>query len=139
VTDDVQDGVVLVVGREDLVAGVETERADDRVDGAGGIRHEGEVVGIGADECAEGLAGRHQRVVELTREESDGLRLHPRPQLRLDIEDVSRARSERPVVEERHPRIQLPVTREGRRHRRMMAGTLRPWAPSTPWTRSSSC
>ena len=77
VTDDVEDGVVLVVGRQDLVARIEPERPHDRVDRAGRVGHEREVVGVGADERAEGRANVAEVAAELAGEEPHGLRFHP--------------------------------------------------------------
>ena len=51
----------------------------------------------------------------------------------------SRARAERPVIQERDRRVERPQGGEVRRHGRMMTGTLAPWVPSTRWRRSSSC
>ena len=70
-----------------------------------GIRDEGEVVRIRADEFPERGATRGKVAVQLARQETDRLRLHPVSPVALDVEHGSRAGSERAVVEECHGRI----------------------------------
>ena len=65
VAGDVEDRVVLVVGREDLVAGLEPERADDRVHAAGRVRDQPQVVRVGADERPDRPAHLGEVAVEL--------------------------------------------------------------------------
>ena len=137
--EDVDHGVVLVVVGQQLVARREAERAHDRIDGARRVRHEGEVVGIGADERGEGDPRAGEKGRQVAGEELDGLRLHPVLPCSLGLEDGPRTGSERPVVEEGDRGIERPMPGQLRRHRPIMTGTLGPWVPWTRWTRSSSC
>ena len=64
--------------------------------------------------------------VQLPGEETDRLRLQSILPFTLNVEHRSGTRPERAVIQECHGRIESPMTGENRRHRRMMAGTLRP-------------
>ena len=75
VAGDVQDRVVLVVGRQDLVARLEPQRAQNGVDAAGRVRDQGEVVRVGAEERPERPPDLGEEAVELAREELDRLGL----------------------------------------------------------------
>ena len=139
VAEDVEDGVVLVVVGQELVAGAEAERAEDRVrprpsrwrrtrgrrDRRRGRREHAARLGE--------KAGR-SRARNWTGRASSRSR-----QLALALEHRPRARAERAVVEEGDRRVEGPERGEGRRHPRIMPGTLGPWVPSTRWSRSSSC
>jgi hypothetical protein len=137
---DVQDRVVLVVGGEDLVAGLEPERPQDRVHAAGGVRDQPEVIGVRPDERADRRPDLGERPVELSGQELDRLALEPVAPRPLSVEDRRRTCAIRPVVEKCDLRVEAPVAGKGRRHARMMAGRLADrWVPSTRWIRSSSC
>ena len=129
VAQDVDRGVVLVVVGQQLVAGLEAERAEDRVDGAGRIRDEREVVRVGPDEGPEVAPSRGQQAGQVAGEELDGLRLHPVATPALGLEDGPRARPERAVVQERDRGVEGPRGGVLGRHRQMMTGTLGPWVP----------
>ena len=97
-----------MVGRQELVARLEGERAEDGVHARRGIRDEREVVGVGADEGGQLRAGAIEQPLQLPAEEPHRLALHPlaKPLLRLD--DGARAGAERPVVEEGHAGVEGP-------------------------------
>ena len=139
VPGDVENRVVLVVVGQDLVAQAEAERAQDRVRRAGRVRHEREVVRIGPEELAEDGARLGEEARQVARQELDRPGLEPVAPLALRLQDRPRTRAERAVVEEGDRRIERPERGEGRRHARIMPGTLGPWVPSTRWSRSSSC
>jgi hypothetical protein len=139
VPQDVDRRVVLVVVRQELVAGREAQGSDDRVDRPGRVRDEGQIVRIGADERAELRSRPGQEDRQVAGEELDGLGLHPVTPAVLGLEHRPRGRAERAVVQEGDRGIERPVAGQVRRHRRMMTGTLGPWVRSTRWTRSSSC
>ena len=114
VAGDVQDRVVLVVGREDLVARLRTaSERSTAFDAAGRVRDQGEVVRVCADERPERPANLLEAAVEVSGEELDRLRLEPVAPLALDLEDLDGARAVRAVVEERDLRIESPVGGQG--------------------------
>ena len=115
-------GAVRVVGREDLVARRELERAQHRVDAAGRVADEGEVPGLGAQERRHLRARVGEPPAPVARQEVDRLALHLAPQLPLPLEDRARARAERAVVQVRDVGVERPEGREGGGgHPRIMA------------------
>ena len=109
-------GVVLVVGRQQLVAGGEGEPAEDGIHAGGGVVDEGEVVRIGADERAERGPRRVEEALQVAGEERDRLGLHPLPDGALRVEDRGRGRSEGAVVHELDGRVERPEGAELGRH-----------------------
>ncbi len=101
--------VVLVIVGQELVARLEAERLEDGVVAGRGIGHEGEALGIRAEEPAD----RRPRVVEqpgqVARQEPDRFRFEPLAERRLEREDRFRAGPERAVVEERDARVESPA------------------------------
>ena len=108
VAQDVDRGVVLVVVGQELVAGLEVERADDGVHRAGRVGDEGEVVRVGADERAEVARAVAQEARQVAGEELDRLRLHPVAPAVLRLQHRARARPERAVVQEGDRGVQRP-------------------------------
>ena len=117
-------GVVLVVGRQQLVSGSEGEPADDGVHAGRGVVHERQVVRVGADERAERDPGRVEEPFEVLGEERHRFRLHPLPDGALRLEDGGRCRPERAVVQELDGRVERPEGAELRRH---AAAIVAPW------------
>ena len=120
---DVPDGVVAVIGGEDLVPGLELERSRNRVDAGGGVRDEDEVLCVRPDECGERSARLIQGRFQVADEEGDRLALHPLAPGVLGRQHRSRRRAERAVVQERDARVERPVAGELGRHR---PGIVRP-------------
>jgi hypothetical protein len=93
---------VFQVGREDLVAWPQVERAGSEVDAGRGVLDEREISIRAADVTGEGRARLVEQAGQAAREEVDGFELElPLPGL-VALEDAPRARAERSVVEERH-------------------------------------
>ena len=97
----IEAGVVLVVRRQDLVAGLELERAEDRVDAGRGVGHERDVVGVGVDQAGKRGARAIEMPFELSVQELDRVALHARAPFGLVLQHGPRARSERAMVEVR--------------------------------------
>ncbi len=106
-------GVVLVVGREELVTRTERERAEDGVHTGGRIGDERDVIGARADEPSERFSRLVDARLEPAVEELHGLALHLRPKLLLPFLDPDRTSAEGSVVEEDDVRVEAPVAREG--------------------------
>lgn len=107
--EGVERGVVLVVGSQQLVAGLEVERTQDGIDPGRGVGNEGEPVGIGAEERRHPFPCGIEQPRELPRQEADWLRLHPVSQDTLEFQHLHRAGAVRAVVQERDGRIQAPA------------------------------
>ena len=120
----VERRVVLVVAGEQLVARPEAERREDRGDARRRVGHEGEAVGIGAEERGDLRARLVEVALELAAEEPRRLALDPVPPGALGLEDGLRARAERPVVEVRDVRLEQP--------RRAIEGAVRTPGDSSP-------
>ena len=101
-----------MIGHDDLVAVREVERADDGVHRRRRVRAEREVVGIGADERADGRPRLVEEAFELVDEETHGLALHPTAPLVLGREHVLGTRAEGAVVQEGDVRVEDPMTPE---------------------------
>ena len=69
-----------------LVSGPDADRAQDGVDPGGGVWHEGEVVGIGADEAGEGLARLTREIRQHPEKEPGGVSLEPAAKFLLALE-----------------------------------------------------
>ena len=69
--------VVLVVIRQQFVAGSEAERLEDRIDAGRRVRDEGQAIRVGAEETGNGHPRSVESVRQLATEESDrfGLKL----------------------------------------------------------------
>src|SRR5439155_28274 len=100
VAEDIDRGVVFVVVRQELIAGIEMERADDGIDRTGRIGDEREIVRVGPDERSELATRLAKEAVEIPREELDRLPFHPVPVVPLRLENGARAGSERAVIQE---------------------------------------
>src|SRR5437773_5810630 len=131
--EGVPAGVVGVVGREQLVAGPEGERAQHGVDTARGVDDEGEVIGVGADEGRQRPARGVEAIVQLAREKAHGLGFHLGPERRLMAEDLGRARAERAVVQEDHPALERPELRAVLSDHLGISGNPQRRATSTAW------
>jgi hypothetical protein len=70
-------GVVLVVGDEEFVAGLEWERAQDGVHAGRGVGDERETVGVGRDECRDPVPSFIEEGAVLPYEEVDGFGFEP--------------------------------------------------------------
>ena len=90
---------VLVVGRQDLVAGLQRQGTGDSVESGGGIRHEHKVVRVGANKCGQRPAGGAHEIRKPSPQELDGLRLELVLPRLVALEHRFRARTERPVVQ----------------------------------------
>ena len=94
------DRAVLEVGGEHLVAGLEPQRARDRVDAGGGVGHEDDVLRVGADEAGERAARLGQQPLQASAQELDRLLLQLALPGLVGLEDRPRAGAEAAVVEE---------------------------------------
>ena len=65
--EGVAHGVVLVVGGQQLVVRLEAQGAEHRVDAGGRVGDEGQVIGLGAHEGANGRARRVERRLQPVR------------------------------------------------------------------------
>ena len=88
-----------MVGGDDLVARLEPERPQDGVHPGGGVRNEGDVVRVGADERRERVPGPGQEPRQASPEEVDRLALEAQPELRLEVQDGARARPEGAMIQ----------------------------------------
>ena len=86
--------VVLVVGGEKLVARADPERAEDRRNAGGRVRHEREVVRVRADEGADRGPSSGEPVVQTAGEEGHRVRFHLRAEGLLGGKDAARAGAE---------------------------------------------
>jgi len=97
---------VLEVGRQDLVARLQTDGARRDVHAGAGVRHEGEVVGRGSDVCPERRPRLREQVGETPHDELDRLAFQLELPAPIRLEHGSRARAERAVVQVRDRRVQ---------------------------------
>ena len=115
------------------------ERTDHGIDRAGRVGNEGEIVRIGPDERTQLAPRLGEEAIQVPGQELDRLPFHPVAVFPLRLEDRPRTGPERAVIQERDRGVEGPQAGELGRHRQIMTGTLGPWAPSTRWTRFSSC
>jgi len=105
-------GAVGVIGRQDIVAGLQVPAAERRVDGVSRVRDEGEAVRRRPDECPERLPRFGEAPLQLAVEKVDRLPLDARTQIGLELEDRPRAGAEGAVIEVVDPGIERPDLRE---------------------------
>ena len=105
----VDRGVVLVVVGQQLVARLEPQRPEDRVDPGRGIRHEREAVRVRVEERADRRPRRIEQPRQVAAQEAHGLGLEAVAQPALDGEDRLGAGPVRPVVEERDRGVEPPA------------------------------
>jgi hypothetical protein len=130
--------VVRVVGRQQLVAGREPERAQDGVDPGGRVRHEDEILRIGAEEGRELRARLIEQASEIAHEELHRLSLDAIAPALLLGEDFSRAGAERAVVQKGERGIETPEAPAARRSRHTRNVTHRPTPGRHPERRAPS-
>ena len=106
--EGVERRVVLVVAGEELVAGAEPPRRQDRGDAGGGVGDERQAVRVRAQEGGDIAAGVVEMTLQLAVEEAHRLALQAVTPGALGLEDRFRTRPERPVVEEGDVRFQEP-------------------------------
>ena len=139
---DVEDRVVLVVVGEELVAGLEPERADDRVDARRSrSRRSARSSGSAPTNAPSRPAHLGEEAGEVAGEELDRLRARAGRATRAGRRgpSVGQAPNE-PWLRNVTSGSSAQWRASGDGIARMMAGTLRGrWVPSTRWTRSSSC
>jgi hypothetical protein len=87
-----------VVGDEELVARLESERAQHGVHAGGGVRHEREAGGVGPEALGKRAARFVQGAFELA-EEAHRIRFHAAAPARLRREHLARAGAVGTVVE----------------------------------------
>ena len=102
-------GVVFVVCGQEFVAGRERQRAQHRVDPAGGVRHPGDVGGRCIQEGRKLGAGCVEQAFEVTHEELHRLTFHPQTDPVLFLQHGPRTSAERAMVEKDHFRVQGPA------------------------------
>ncbi len=107
-THGVEGGVVLVVAREQLIAGLEPDRRQHRRHGRRRVGHEHDPLRIGVEEPGDLEPDLVQPRLELAVQEPDGLRLQPLAPHALRLQHGRRARTERAVVEERDVGFEEP-------------------------------
>ena len=108
-----------MVGQEQLIARLERERSQDRVDAGCGVVHEHEIRSARADERrhgvgrrahARGLAARQSdQARDLAQQELRRLPLHLVANLLLDGEDAPGHGPHGAVIQVRHIRVKCPV------------------------------
>src|SRR6266566_6440100 len=113
--------VVLVVRRQQLVTGRETQRAEHGVDAGRGVLDEREVLRVSTKERSKLGASAIEKSFQVIVEEAAGPALETIAQLPLGAKDDPRARSKRAVIEEGDRRVQDPFVGPGRRHPRTIA------------------
>ena len=113
----VAHGVVLMVGGQQLVARLEAQRAQHRIDPGGGVGDERQVIGPGTDEGTQRGSGRVQRRLEPLDHEANGLVLQLEPPRGLSLQHHARGGAVRAVVQEVDARIERPVAGVLGRHR----------------------
>ena len=96
---------ILVVRGEHLVAGFQLERARDDVDAQRGVRDEGDIVWVGADEWAQSRAGLGEQIRQPL-EKLDGLAFELELARLVGLEYGPRARAEGAVVEKDDVRLE---------------------------------
>ena len=101
-------GVVGVIGREQLVTGSETQRAQDSVDAGSSVWHEREVLGIDAEEAGQPFEGGIEQGGQATAQELDRLGFHALPPDILRRQHGTWTRSVGAVIEERHRWVERP-------------------------------
>jgi hypothetical protein len=95
--------------RDQLIARLKVERAEDRVDALGGIRNEAEVVRPHAEEVSHGTLGLADQRVTPPGEQFHRLGLDPAAPFRLLVQHAPRHGAEGPVVEEGDVLPQRPL------------------------------
>ncbi len=105
--------VVGVVGGEQLVAGVEAERAQDRVHARRRVGDEDQILGVRVDEVGERAPGGVEPGLELAIEERDRAVLENGAQPRLLGLDGARAGTKRAMVEKREVGIEAEERAQG--------------------------
>ena len=95
--------------RQHLVARLEPQRADDRVQPGGRVRDEDEIVRTGADEAGQRGPRLRGQLVEAAPEELDRVALELALQLLVALEDRRRARAVAAVVEERDVGVEQEI------------------------------
>ena len=100
--------VVFMVVDEDLVTWLEVQRPQDGARRNSGVRHERQVVWIGADERSDHRPRLADLSLELASEEVDRVGFEAILPLSLGRQDRRRTGTERAVIEERHRRIEGP-------------------------------
>ena len=104
----VEDRVVLVVRRQELVARLEPERAEDGRHAGRRVRNEDEALGIRVQERRHLASRRVEALLEGRPQEPDRLGLELVDHRPLGLEDRHRTGSERAVVQVRDPGIEAP-------------------------------
>ncbi len=117
VIERVLAGGIGVVGREQLVAGRERDRREDRAHGLRRVAYEDQVLGARRDEPRDRLSRSIDLRGRVLDEEPHRLGLHAGTDRALRIEYLARARSERPMVQERDRGIEREARVERRGHR----------------------
>ena len=98
---------------EDLVARPEVEGPQDGTGRDRGVRDEGEIVRVGADERRDDGPRLADHLLELAPQEIDRVPLEAILPLALGREDGRRTGAERAVIEKRDRRIESPPRRGG--------------------------
>ena len=93
----------------ELVAGLEPERAQDRVDPGRRVRDKRHAIRIGAEKGAHPTPRGIEELREVPRQEPNRFGLHPIPKGLLVLEHRHRARPVRTVVQVGNARIQAPA------------------------------
>ena len=102
-------GAVLVPRRQHLVAGLEAERADDRIQAGGRVGDEDEIVGARAEKGGQRGARPGSQLVETAGEERDGVALELALQLLIAGEDGRRTGAVAAVVQEGDLRVEQEI------------------------------
>jgi hypothetical protein len=100
-----------VVRDEQLVPGLEAQRAQDRVDAGGGVGDEHKIVRVRAEKSRQRVPRRVQQGFQIAHQELHGLALEPLAQPALELQYDERAAAKRAVVQKDDARVERP---EGR-------------------------
>ena len=116
---DARRRAVVVIGQEQLIARLERERSQDRVDARRRVVHEHEVRSARADERRHGVSGgphprrlaarQSDQARDLAQQEMRRLPLHLVANLLLDGEDAPGHGPDGAVIQVRHIRVKRPV------------------------------
>jgi len=124
IVDGIAHGAVDMAEHQDLVAGLETQRAQHGVAADRGILDEGDVLALGADEFGEPRRRMAQRVGQHAAHEARGLLLEAMPPRILRRADDQRRRTERAMIDGEEPPIERPFVANRRAERRQVQSCL---------------
>ncbi len=112
------NGVVDMVGRDDLITRRQVERTEGRIDAGGGVGDKGKVIARQAEERGDRGACIGEVAFKGAVEKLDGPRFHALPPMTLHRENFTGAGTERAVIQKDDRVIEQPMGAEIRPDRR---------------------